>query len=332
MKTNRSKFLNLSQDLMFKTYFSKNKEVLKSLLNAFLPLPPNQKVQDISFIGDKKALDSLVDEETLTLLDSSLYPSLADNKQIILDLRIRLSTGETVNVEIQSVLKIGFLKRVLFYWSRLYTESLKKSADYSSICPAYSLIFTDFDVLPVKKYRDFINSFSLRSDKEPHYSLIDDEKIVFVELSKFMRARTESLQDIVDLCDLWCYLLKESCHIDKKEWDILSTSKGEEMRRAMEHLKDLSQDEDLRREEEAREKFLRDQRAEKAYAFNKGMEKGREQGMEKGLKTGMEKGLKTGMEQIALNMLQKNMQISDIIEITGVSAEKIKELQESVKL
>ncbi len=46
------------------------------------------------------------------------------------------------------------------------------------------------------------------------------------------------------------------------------------MKRAVEHLRDLSQDEVLRREEEAREKFLVDQRAEKAYAFDEGMQKG----------------------------------------------------------
>ena len=46
------------------------------------------------------------------------------------------------------------------------------------------------------------------------------------------------------------------------------------MKRAMEHLQDLSQDEEVRMWEEAREKFIRDQRAEKAYAFDEGLEKG----------------------------------------------------------
>ena len=102
------------------------------------------------------------------------------------------------------------------------------------------------------------------------------------------------------------------------------------MKRAMEHLRDLSQDEGLRREEEAREKFLMDQRAEKAYAFDEGMEKGMEKGMQKGMEKGRlqgkEEGRAEGMEKVALNMLKSNFKPSVISKITGLSKEEIKKL------
>ncbi len=263
-------------------------------------------------------------------MDSSLYPDIATNKQIVMDLRVQLNTGEKVNVEMQSMSKKGFLSRVLFYWSRLYTEDLKKAGEYQNICPVYSLIWTDFDVFKPEQFkvsggkksllknqrerRYFINSFSLRLDDPPHFGLSDDLRIVFVELSRFQREYLSELNNMFDFRDLWCYILKKSESISVRECEILS-NKGEEMKRAVEHLRDLSQDEVLRREEEAREKFLMDQKAEKAYAFDEGMEKGMQKGMEK------------GMQKVALNMMQKKLDISFISEITGLSEEEIKKLK-----
>ncbi len=133
-------------------------------------------------------------------------------------------------MEIQSVLKKGFLKRILFYWVRLYTENLRKAEDYHHLCPAYSLIFTDFAVfkhkdkigsknetncaeqqtlsvisekLPfgqqdlkactskAKQYKttdisNIITSFSLRSDKKPHFTLNNQLKIVFLRVVFFL--------------------------------------------------------------------------------------------------------------------------------------------------
>ncbi len=162
---------------------------------------------------------------------------------------------------------------------------------------------------------NIITSFSLRSDKKTHFMLNNQLKIVFVELSKFNTSSDNiNLLNLFDFRDLWCYILKNSNSINMKECEILS-KKGEEMKRAMEHLQDLSQDEDIRRWEEAREKFIMDQRAEKAYAFDEGLEKGREEGMQKGREEGMQKG----MQKVALNMIQKKLDISIISEVTGLS-------------
>ena len=389
MKT-KKQFLNLTQDLMFKIYFSKDKKVLLSLLKTFLPLPPGKTITDVSFLEMKKQdtyredtiqtkqPDSLEHteqtnqkEQQLTVTDSSLYPNIATNKQIVMDLRVQLNTGEKINVEMQSMSKKGFLQRILFYWTRLWTENLRKAEDYHHLCPAYSLIFTNFSVFKhkneigsknktnseeqqptsvisekrpsgqqdlkaytpkSKQYKttdisNIITSFSLRSDKKPHFMLNNQLKIVVVELSKFNTSSDNiNLPNLFDFRDLWCYILKRSKSISKRECEILS-NKGEDMKRAVEHLQDLSQDEELRRWEEAREKFIRDQRAEKAYAFDEGLEKGRQEGMQKGMQKGRQEGMQKGMQKVALNMIQKKLDISMISEVTGLSEKEIKSLK-----
>ncbi len=322
-KKTKNQFLKLTQDLMFKIYFSKDEQVLKFLLNTFLPLPPGKWVQAV------------------TILDSSFYPDIATNKRIVMDIKIQLNTGEKVNVEMQSMSKKGFLSRVLFYWSRLYTEDLKKAGEYQNICPVYSLIFTDFDVFKPEQFkvsggkksllknqrRHFINSFSLRLDDPPHFGLSDDLRIVFVELSRFQREYLSELNNMFDFRDLWCYILKKSNSISMKECEILS-NKGEEMKRAVEHLRDLSQDEVLRREEEAREKFLMDQKAEKAYAFDEGLEKGRAEGIQQG----MQKGRAEGKKELVIRMLKNGANINFVSKFTGLSEEEIKGLKEKSEL
>ncbi len=359
-KKTQNQFLNLTQDLMFKIYFSKDKQVLLSLLKTFLPLPPGKTIKNISFLEIKEQKTHSKTEsyrkqgenapltqtkQKITVMDSSLYPDIATNKQIVMDLRVQLNTGEKINVEIQSVFKKGFLNRVLFYWARLYTENLRKAEDYHHLCPAYSLIFTDFAVFAPKEDRyktidtsSIITSFSLRSDKEPHFMLNDQLKIVFVELSKFNTSLDNiNLPDLFDFQKLWCYILKRSRSISKRECEILS-KKGEEMKRAIEHLQNLSQDEEVRRWEEAREKFIRDQRAEKAYAFDEGLEKGIQQGKEEGRKQGKEEGRKQGKEEgmqkakqeLIKNMIKEGVSITTVSKITNWPEKKIQKLKNNL--
>ena len=66
---------------------------------------------------------------------------------------------------------------------------------------------------------------------------------------------------------------------------------------------------------EAMEKQRRDRVAQDEFVF--------EQGMEKGLEKGMEKGMKT----VALNMLKKQIELSMISEVTGLSIEELKKLK-----
>ncbi|HMB19981.1 MAG TPA: hypothetical protein VKQ10_02850, partial [Spirochaetota bacterium] len=64
--------------------------------------------------------------------------------------------------------------------------------------------------------------------------------------------------------------------------------------------------------------------------LEKGLQKGLEKGMQKGIQKGMQKGKREGMREKALQMaktlLNKNMSIQEISEITGLSVEEIKKL------
>ena len=58
--------------------------------------------------------------------------------------------------------------------------------------------------------------------------------------------------------------------------------------------------------------------------YNESREKGYNSGLKKGLKDGIKEGIKEGSIAVARNMLNKNMKIEEISELTGLSIEKIK--------
>ena len=91
------------------------------------------------------------------------------------------------------------------------------------------------------------------------------------------------------------------------------------MRKAVEHLEELSQDEVLRLEEEAREKYIMDRKAEIAFGFD--------EGFEKGLSQGRQEGLSQGKQEVIMNMVKNGMSVELISKATGLSEEEINTLQ-----
>lgn len=110
--------------------------------------------------------------------------------------------------------------------------------------------------------------------------------------------------------------------------------KDRDIKTAGEKLKYLSEDEEMRRIAELKEKARRDAVAVEQFNIQRGLEKGFKQGMEngmkQGIKQGIEKGIKKGIEQnriaIVKNMLDKKMDINLIAEITGLSQDEIVKL------
>ncbi len=330
-KVHPNTYIDLSQDLMFKVYFTRNQNVLISLLQTFLPFPPDKKITKVS------------------ILNNEIYPDTKEQKQIVLDLRLQLDTGEKINVEMQSAQKRGFLSRVLFYWAKLYTEDLEVSQSYEKLNLTYSLVFTKFQIF--NDTTDVVSSFSIRSDKRPYFKFSEDLKIVFIELSKFKK---QIIKSLIDLEDYWCYTLKHSSRIDSTKLEQLA-QKDKVMKEATKHLETLSMDDKLRMQEEARLKFIRDQKAEKDFihdeakaaglkeglreglkegrkkGLQEGLQEGREEGLQKGRKEGLQEGLDKGVRKTALNMLRKGFDTHTIKDITGLPLSEIQKIQEEKK-
>ena len=286
MSTNKHNYPDLTLDAVFKAYFKDAPKVCISLLRHFLPLPKNRDIKSIEY------------------LDSVINPENPEDKNSLLDLRVKLDNGACVNIEIQRASKQNFKERILFYLSRLYTMDLKQGGDYENLCPVYSLIFTNFTVF--KELRNYYSVFLLKSEEQPEVIFSRHLGIILVELKKF---KEKSASHLIDKKDLWSYIIKSSKELTDKDMSVIE-KKGNEMKEAVKRLKMLSREKSMEIIEEAREKARRDRVAEIAY----GKEEGRQEGLQK------------GKQEVALNLLKKNIDVNIIKEATGLSQAEIEKL------
>ena len=90
--------------------------------------------------------------------------------------------------------------------------------------------------------------------------------------------------------------------------------KNENMKEAREKLDKMSKNEKVRRMAELRQKALMDEREAEYTGYSNGLEDGMKQGLEQGYK------------EIAKRMKSKGKDISEIIELTGLTKEEVEKL------
>ena len=322
-----------------------------------LTIEKNQEKSLTTTDNNQNAGENNENTKEFSFLDSSLPAESSGGKRVFLDLRVKLSTGEDINVEVQTTYKKHFLNRILYYWAKLHSQSLKKGEGYDKITPTYSLIFTEKSFLD-KRVKDFMSSFSIRRDEEPYILFNKDLRIVIVELSKLDKARS----DLFDFKEFWCYFLKKSGELTKEDRKHLSRHK--ELEEAMKHFDKLSQEEKLQqialdqhmtevihdldrsgwieegmqkgRQEGMQQGMQKGMQKGREQGMQKGMQEGREQGMQKGMQKGREQGMQEGREQgmqegredLILKMLEKGCSVFEVSQITDLSEAEILELKD----
>ncbi len=325
--------IDLTKDTVFQYFFTKHKSCLISLLHTFLPLPEERKIT------------------SLNILDPKLHPSSKNlaEKHSICDLKLTLNTGEKVNVEMQNFPDTHFLKRTLFYLSRLYTEGLKQGDDYHKLPDTYLVVLTNSVLF--KQTRDYYSSFSFRRDQVPHFMFHRALRVVTVELGKFPERRISTL---FDLKEQWCYMLKESARMKEEELNRLG-ERSEDMKQVTNHFMELSASEQDRLLEEHRQKsrlvlhgqreYVREKIHRQVGEYMKRMAEGTTEDMEiepdikeiieqeiqesmeqirkAGRKQGMKQATEQNMKQVALQMLKEKIDMDLISRVTGITKEKI---------
>jgi len=111
------RYLDPKNNLVFKKVFGEHPDLLKSFLNAMLPLPA----------------DSLIAE--LQYLPTEYVPEIPEFKHTIVDVRCVDTHGRSFIVEMQLQWSNHFAQRMLFNTAATYVRQLKKGEGYDSLCP-----------------------------------------------------------------------------------------------------------------------------------------------------------------------------------------------------
>jgi predicted transposase/invertase (TIGR01784 family) len=252
-------------DYAFKRVFGReqNRDILIALLNAVLQPPEDLAVVSVEI------LNPFNDKET------------ADDKLSIVDVRARDGRGRHFNVEMQMLADKYFTRRLLYYWSRLYAQQLQEADPYELLRPTISICFVNsvrFPEFPEHHLR-------FRLADETHGVLFNEDlDLHILELPKFTRTAAELTTPL----EAWLYFLRHADDVDLAALPAPLAAKN--IRRALEELQVIKQNEVDRERYEARVKLQRDAISRELAAQQEGLEKG----IEQGLQLGREQGVRLG--------------------------------------
>ncbi|MCB1160468.1 MAG: Rpn family recombination-promoting nuclease/putative transposase, partial [Leptospiraceae bacterium] len=196
MKKQESKttagLLPLHVDIVFKIFCIKYPHLLSDLLNAVLGFEGSNKIEE------------------LQILNPEIPGDIATDKVSILDIYATNKQGKHFGVEMQAFPQSYYGKRVLYYWSKLYSQQIDRGNLYSILQPVYSVSFLNFDLL---KIENFHSTFLLLEKNNPEITLTKDLEIHIIELRKFLKLAGELKTNLED----WIYLLRQSGSLKENE-------------------------------------------------------------------------------------------------------------------
>ena len=177
-------YLDPKNDLTFKKIFGEHPHLLKSFLNALLPLSEDQKI------------------ESLEYLPAELVPEIPLLKHTIVDVRCKDIKGRQFIVEMQMFWTESFKHRIVFNASKAYVKQLDKAKKYSTLQPVYALSLVD-DIFD-KETDNYYHHYKI-VNLENTENQLEGLEFVFVELPKFKPQTPTELKMQV----LWLRFLTE---------------------------------------------------------------------------------------------------------------------------
>ena len=315
----KNKYLDPKNDLTFRKIFGERPHIIKSFLNALLPLEEGQLIEKVEY------------------LEPELIPELPSLKRSIVDVHCTDNKGRYFIVEMQMYWTSAFKQRMLFNTGKAYIKQLKGGGKYRELKPVYGLSLVD-DI--------FHTSKELENTYYHHYRIVHTEhneerieglELIFVELPKFkaksftdkkiqhlwLRFLTEIDENTEDIsqdflevkeiaealeCVSSSAFSEEELMYYDKYWDSVRVEKAalEELKRLNKELTETNLSIQLKLEAERREK--EEERKQKEEAIQR------------------EKETLTKLVTAIKRMLAKGSSMEDIAENLGMTIDEVKRL------
>ena len=161
------------------------------------------------------------------------------------------------------------------------------------------IAIVDYGIDLTKEIENYETQWKLRETKNPQLVLTDKEEIVILELEKVRKAYEKCKEDKKAQ---WMLFLDDPNTKEVKE----IMEKNEDIKDAVVTVHEMSEDEKLRRLAELREKAIMDEKAIR--------------------RAGYKAGEKNQKIEIAKRLKEMGMKIEEIVKVTDLSEEEIKEL------
>src|SRR6185312_15739769 len=293
-----SKYLDPKSDVVFKKIFGEHPHLMKSFLNAVLPLPEDSPIIELDY------------------LPSEQVPHIPAFKRTIADVKCKDAKGRVFIVEMQIDWTESFKQRLLFGTSQAIVKQLERGQAYQLLQPVYGLGIVAYTF--EKENPAWYHHYQLvKLDENASSDVIEHLQLVFIELPKFPVHSPEEKK----LRLLWLRFLREinekTVNVSKELLDVPEISEAVVLAEEVAYTAG---------ELNAYETYWDAVRTEKTLLIGR-----YDEGKAEGLAEGRVEGLAEGMEKVAINLIQERAQENLISKVPGFSISPINELKKRIQ-
>ncbi len=301
----------LTSDTMGKNIFKKNIELTKVFLKDVARI--EEEIYKLEFI------------------DTELEVEKPKNYKFITDLVVLVNDGIIVNIELCRDYYKYHKDRFLAYVCKLFAVDVNKGVNVEDKIKHIKQIIFACKEKTVKNASKHI----MLCDVDTKEVVVDKLEIYLHYLEKHYNKYYNEIE--VNKEDLWFSLFVSNSLVEQNK--ILKELVSDDIRNEfIRGVYNMSNDSKMIIDFNAEsynnyvhEKKRREAEIAKEKSIEKAMKKGLKQGLQEGIEKGIEKGIEQGIEQgkieIALELIKMSMSVQDISKVTGLSIEKIKELE-----
>ena len=306
----------LTIDYVFHAVFGRDTDESRAALMEILNIILERKDDPIKSIILKNPIDTAERE---------------DEKETIMDIRAETSSGEELDIEMQSGNLRVYPDRVLFYGGRLVNSSLQQGFKYDKM--KKSIVVSIINGILFSEYDSCHSIFDVR-ERQTGLLLSDRLEFHFLELGKVNGDKP--VEKLTEAERLAAYL-KYANDEDKQDY-VQEIIYSEGLTMTENAYRKVTQDEIEYERMESRLKYQLQYNTDMSLARQEGLELGLERGLEQGLERGLEQGRTEGEAvgiakgeaaatvKLARAMKAKGLKTEAIAEITGLSAGEIEML------
>ena len=287
----RKELLKPKNDIVFQSLFTqKNERITKNFISAIM----EENITKIEINTEKE-----------------LYRERPEDKLGILDLEAEINDREKIDIEVQLIDRKNIIERMLFYFSKLYTNTIDKGDDYVKAKRVVIIAIIDYQFELTNGIKEMETVWNIMERKNRELMLTDKLELRIIELNK---AREEYEKDKTNKKAQWMMFINDPNEGEVQE--IMNENK--EIEEAVVVIKEMTEDEKLERLAMLRQKAIMDEKAIYAAGLDKGELRGKE--------VGIKEGEKRKQLEVAKKMKKEGLPLDLIQKITELTKEEIEKL------
>ena len=243
--------------------------------------------------------------------DNTIARKYPEDKIGRLDLKTKFKDGTICQIEMQLADEKNIIDRILYYWSKTFSNQLKRGDAFNKLAQTIGIVIVDFEIKEIKGIEKARTKWQIMETEEGKKILTNKLELYIIEIPKANRIlEKESNNKIAQ----WVSFI-DNPNTERVEKIV---KENKEVKKAREVLYGKSKDEELERLAFLKERTIMEE--------NTMRENAKEEGMQEGIKEGEKRGERISKLEIAKKMKEDKISIEQIQKFTGLPAEEIAQL------